>query len=341
MISNSLVQAASHRINAAYRILVVSHIRPDGDSIGSMLGLGLSLQEAGKEVQFVSADGVPTSFRHLIGSEQIRYQPEGEFDLICFVDCSDLERAGQAMSGYPRPDLNIDHHVTNLDFAEINLVDIEAVATAEIIADLLSAIGLPITEPVASSLMTGLITDTLGFRTSNMTPKALRLAADLMEEGANLPELYRKALVDRSFEAARYWGAGLSKLERDGRLVWTTLTRNDREKAGYSGRDDADLINILASIKDANVALIFVEQPNESVKVSWRAQPGIDVSPIAVSFGGGGHPAASGAEIPGDLEDVKTSVLNATRGWLMRNGLQRDELESVQKTLEWEEEENG
>jgi phosphoesterase RecJ-like protein len=103
----------------------------------------------------------------------------------------------------------------------LNLVDVQAVATAEIIADLLSQWGVTITPPIAMALLTGLVTDTIGFRTSNVNPSTLRMAADLMERGADLATLYRRALVDHSYEAMRLWGAGLSRLERNGRLLWT------------------------------------------------------------------------------------------------------------------------
>jgi phosphoesterase RecJ-like protein len=137
-----------------------------------------------------------------------------------------------------------------------------------------------------------------------------------METGVDMPELYRRALITRSFEATRFWGAGLSTLVKEGRMVWATLTMADRKAAGYNGRDDADLINVLASIEDTDIALIFVEQPGHHVKVSWRAQTGFDVSQIALQFGGGGHPPASGADITGELADVQASVLVATRALL-------------------------
>lgn len=307
------IHTVSQKFKAAEKILVVSHIRPDGDAVGSALGLGLSLQLSGKQVQMVLSDGVPPSFRHLPDVDQLRHHPEGEFDLICVVDCSDIQRTGNALEGYPQPDLNIDHHITNLRFARINLVDPQAVATAEILTELIQAIGLPMPPSVAAAFLTGIITDTLGFRTSNIKPDTLRLAAKLMETGVDMPELYRRALITRSFEATRFWGAGLSTLEREDRMVWATLSMDDRKAAGYNGRDDADLINVLASIEDADIALIFVEQPNHHVKVSWRAQPGFDVSQVALKFGGGGHPPASGADITGDLVDVQSRVLEATR----------------------------
>ena len=319
--SDAPIEVACKRLQVAQRILVVSHVRPDGDAIGSLIGMGLSLQTAGKEVQMVLADGVPASFRHLSGSEQVRNQAEGSFDLIAVLDCSDLKRVGSALNGFSVPDLNVDHHPTNLNFARINLVEEEAVATAEMLARYLPAFGFPITEQVASALLFGVITDTLGFRTNNMTPNALRVAADLMEAGGDLPALYYKGLLRRTYEAAQYWGAGLSGLQREGRMVWTTLTMADRRAVGYPGREDADLINVLASLEDVDVVIVFIEQPGDRIKVSWRSQPGFDVSQVALQFGGGGHKAASGAEIEGSLEEVQAQVLESTRQLFLTEGL--------------------
>jgi len=313
---DSLFRQVVEKFDSAQRILVACHLRPDGDAVGSMLGLGLALRSCGKQVQMVCEDVVPPSCRHLDGVTEVRRKAEGEFDLVCVLDCSDLERVGSVLGDRGKVDINIDHHPTNLDFAELNLVDVHAVATAEIISDLLAFWGVVITPPVAAALLTGLITDTIGFRTSNVKPSTLRMAADLMECGADLASIYRRSLVDRSYEAVRLWGTGLSRLERDGRMLWTTLTLNDRQAARYPGRDDADLINILSSVQDTDISIIFIEQPNDRVKVSWRAQPGYDVSKIAVSLGGGGHTAAAGADIQGSLQEVQAKILELTRSLL-------------------------
>jgi phosphoesterase RecJ-like protein len=315
------------RLHSAEKPMIISHIRPDGDAVGSLLGLGLALQVAGKEAQMVLADPVPPNLRQLPGARLITRKPEGPYDLIVVLDSSDLLRTGNVLTiphtnGQPafiEPDINIDHHVTNLNFAHLNYVDVEAVATSEILARILPEVGFQITETVASVLLTGIITDTLGFMTSNMTPRALRVAADLMEAGANLPELYTEALKRRSFQGARLWGLGLVKLQREGPIIWTSLTLTDRRAVEYPGKDDADLINILSSIEDASVALIFVEQAPEEIKVSWRSQPGVDVSKIALAFGGGGHPAASGAMVKGSLEEVQERVLQATRALILES----------------------
>jgi phosphoesterase RecJ-like protein len=319
--NDELVTAIRNRLQGAGRILIVSHIRPDGDAVGSLLGLGLALAELGKDIQLVLEDGVPASFRHLEGSERIQRRAEGLFDLVIAVDASDLERTGTCLQNLQRsdkaegriPDINIDHHITNLNFARYNLVITEAAATAEIIANHLKDFSLPLTPPIASALLTGIITDTLGFRTNNMAPQVLHTVARLMEAGADLPSLYNKALHKRSFLTARLWGAGLSKLRQDGPIVWTSLTRQDRQIIGYPGRDDGDLINIVSTIEEAAVAMIFVEQNNGTVKVSLRAQSDLDVSKVAQAFGGGGHKAAAGAQIEGSLEEVQEKVIQATR----------------------------
>jgi bifunctional oligoribonuclease and PAP phosphatase NrnA len=315
--NKDLLRIAQEQLQQAQKVMVISHIRPDGDAIGSLIGLGLSLQRAGKEVQMVSVDGVPSTYHHLPGREQVVNKPKGTFDLIATVDCADLGRLGAVFNERIVPDLNIDHHPTNTYFARTNLVDTEAVATAEILAETLSSMNFLIDQEVATNLLTGIITDTLGFRTFNLTPKALRTAATLMESGADLPFLYHRALIQRPFEAVRFWAAGLSQLKREDRIVWTSLSQEDRKAAGYSGKDDADLVNILTSINDVDIVLIFVEQPNGKVKVSWRARPGYDVAQIATQYGGGGHTAAAGAEIDGTLDQVQEKVLRTTRN-LMR-----------------------
>jgi bifunctional oligoribonuclease and PAP phosphatase NrnA len=311
--ANLSLAKAIEQIRRARSVLIVSHIRPDGDAVGSLLGLGLALQGMGKQVQMVLEDGVPPGLRHLPGCAQVCNQASGTFDLVCVVDSSDLERTGKVLLNRPQPDLNIDHHRTNLNFARTNLVDSQAVATCEIVAHVLMQIGFKIDLSVASALLTGLITDTIGFRTSNVSPRSLRLAAELMEAGADMPTLYQRALVNKPFEAIRMWAAGLGKVQREHRLAWTTITNEDRRSAGYPGRDDADLVNILSAIDDIDIAMMFIEQPEGKVKVSWRAQPGIDVSAVALRFGGGGHAAAAGAEISGSLAEVQAAVLEQTR----------------------------
>lgn len=305
------------RLEKSKNVIIASHVRPDGDAIGSLLGLGLALRDAGKSVQMVLVDGVPSSFKHLEGSDRIVKEPAGEWDTFITVDCADFKRVGKTFENFGQPDINIDHHKTNENFGKINLIEAAEVATAAILARHLPEWGYNITRPIAAALLTGIVTDTLGFRTSNTNPSALRLCAMLMETGVDMTELYMKALVNKSFPAARYWGAGLSRLEQKNGMVWATLTLNDRKLSGYTGNDDADLINMISAIDGNKVGMIFVEQSDNHVKISWRAlQPGIDVSQVAKYFKGGGHAAAAGADIPGGLNEIQPLVLKTTKEML-------------------------
>jgi phosphoesterase RecJ-like protein len=309
--------AIKSRLNASQHILIASHVRPDGDAVGSLLGLGLALKNAGKTIQMVLADGVASSFRHLEGTNDVKTSFEDGFDTFITVDCADFKRTGKVLSALRPPDINIDHHITNEKFGTLNLIEGEEVATSAILTNHLPGWGYPITKPIAAALLNGIITDTLGFRTSNVTPEAMRQVATLMESGVDMPDLYMRGLVRRSYSAARYWGCGLSKLERRDGIVYGTLTLEDRKSAAFSGSDDADLINVISAIDGFKVGMIFVEQPKNRVKISWRAlEPGIDVSTVAVHYGGGGHAAAAGADVDGALEEIQKPIIKSTKEML-------------------------
>ena len=310
--------AIKERLEKSKNVVIASHVRPDGDAIGSLLALGLALRDAGKSVQMILVDGVPASFKHLEGSELILKEPVAEHDTFITVDSADFKRVGKFFENFGQPDINIDHHKTNEKFGKLNLIESEEVATAAILARHLPEWGYAITKSIAAALLTGIVTDTLGFRTSNTNPSAMRLCAMLMETGVDMNELYMKALVNKSFPAAKYWGAGLSRLEQKDGIVWATLTLNDRKVSGYGGNDDADLINMISAIEGHKVGMIFVEQSDYHVKISWRAlEPGIDVSQVAKHFKGGGHAAAAGADIPGGLSEIQPLVLKTTQEMLV------------------------
>jgi bifunctional oligoribonuclease and PAP phosphatase NrnA len=310
---NDLQEKIKGCIHAAQRILVTSHVRPDGDAIGSSLALALALRDIGKLVDVVLADGVPGNFKHLPGAEDVSMSPNGEYDLLISVDCSDRKRVGNVLSGGRAVDIVIDHHLTNDAFGTLNLIEPEAVATASVLMRHMPEWGLTVTKPIGANLLTGLVTDTLGFRTSNTTPEALRQAADLLELGVDMSRLYFLGLVRRTFPAARYWGAGLSNLQKTDGVVWTSLSLVERADSGYPGNDDADLINIVSSIDDADIAMVFVEQSQTNTKISWRGlKPDIDVSRIAQQFHGGGHKSAAGADVDGSFREVQERALQAT-----------------------------
>jgi phosphoesterase RecJ-like protein len=308
--TNELIKELFSKANT---VLIATHIRPDGDAIGSMLGLGIALKEAGKTVTMINKDGIPAQFIHLPGAREVKRKiSETEiFDLTISVDTSDIERSGNVF-GTREIILNIDHHITNTNFGKFNYVDPEAVATSSLLAGKIEAWGLKYNPEIARLFMIGLITDSLGFRTSNMNSESLRIAASLIEQGADLPGIYQEVITNKRFEQVNYWGYALVKLERIGRLGWTSLTVSDRAAAGYNGNDDADLNALLSNIADCNITLLFIEQSNGTIKVSLRGKPGFNVADLAVSLGGGGHPAAAGIEMKGKLAEVQSLVIEKT-----------------------------
>ncbi|MEP7359134.1 MAG: DHH family phosphoesterase [Anaerolineales bacterium] len=314
---NPDLDSARQLLAGAKRILTITHINPDGDAIGSLLGFGLALRQAGKEVVMACADPVPDVFRFLPAVTEITAKPEGEFDVVVVLDVSDPPRMGSVGAALPRkPDIQFDHHITNPHFAAINFVEAEAASTAELVAELLPGLGLALSDDVAQCLLTGLVNDTLGFRTSNTTVKTLAIAQQLMAVGGKLHSIYDLSLFKRSFTAVRLWAEGLARMRLKNRIVWASLPLEARQASGYQGSGDADLINVLTSVREADVAIIFVERPDGLVKLSWRSVPGINVATVAAGFGGGGHAQAAGAEIAGTLAEVEERVLKATRAAL-------------------------
>lgn len=307
------VAAARSLLKNSKHVAVVAHERPDGDAVGSLLALGLSLKLKGKSVAMVIADGVPRRFRFLPGADDVASElPDGHFLLVA-VDVADTDRFALSSSLESKPDISFDHHPTNTQYAKLNLVDERAASTTQVIYELAAELDLPINAEIATNLLAGLLTDTIGFRTESVDAKALRMAADLLELGAPLAALYRRAIIDRKYDAIRYWGKGLSKLSKQDGLIWASLSREDRQTAGYPGTDDADLTDLLTTIDEMEIVVVFVELSDKMVKVSWRAKLGYDVAALAEEFGGGGHFAASGATIEGTLPEVEERVIAATR----------------------------
>ena len=324
--SQELDQSIKQQLSNANKVVIVSHIRPDGDAVGSALAFGNALREAGKEVQCVLQDGIAERYRYLPGALEVTTSVSLDYDYLIVVDSADSNRVGTVLDDLPMPDLVVDHHKTHSDFGKIDYVVPESEATALLLTTKLVDWGLEISKDTATCLMVGLLADTLGFRTNNTTPLALRTAADLMEKGADLVHVYHQTLSMRSLSEIRYWGQGLTKLELKDGVLSSSLTLDDRIIAGYPENDDADLINTLTVVPEALVSVLFIEQENEGVKVSWRSVKGLDVSGIAARFGGGGHASAAGADIKGELEEIKKLVLDETHHYVNNEGrsLQRN-----------------
>lgn len=308
------ILGARQFLENASSIVITTHARPDGDAVASLLAVLLSLSDIGKRASAVLLDEVPPKLRSLPGSEQIRTAlPDGQYLLIA-VDCADVKRISLPENDkLETVDINIDHHPTNPNFGRINFIDPEAASTTQVLYDLMPELDLPITPDVATNLMAGLVTDTIGFRTESVGPEVFRMAAALLELGVPLAEIYEKSITQQSYASVRYWGCGLSRLVREDAIVWTILYLEDRVSVGYPGNDDADLTNLITAIEGVDVSVIFVEQPDGKVKISFRSRENFNVAKLAQQFGGGGHAPAAGAMLDGDMDEIIEKVLAATR----------------------------
>ena len=322
MISPQSLSQSSVLLQQAERPLLIAHIVPDGDAVGSLLAMGWVLRAQGKEPILACQDPLPRRFNYLSGFNEVVQGPlEEPFDLLVALDCSDLDRMGSVVQVEDRagvPLLNVDHHVTNLQFGTVNLVDAQAVSTTHILYHLIGHIGVQVDERIATCLLTGLVTDTRGFRTANVTPQVLEIAIELMTAGASLPTIARNGLDRRSPTILRLWGAGLNRMKSADGMIWTTLPLDVQRSIGRSGHGVAGLSSLLISAEGACAAVVFTEQEDGKVEVGFRAVPGFDVAGIALALGGGGHTLASGCRIPGPLEEAQQRVLAMLREDLAR-----------------------
>ena len=302
-------------IDGARRILLVTHVAPDGDAIGSLLGLGWLLRAQGKEVTLFCEDPVPEIYVWLPGSAEIVRRARGSFDLLISLDCSDERRMGNVFDAEPTgvPLVNIDHHVTNTRFGTINWVDPSSVATTQMIQLLANALDWEIDQHVAVHLLTGLITDTRAFRTYNVDRAAMQAALGLMEAGASLNEITQRVLGQRPLASVRLWGQAIDRLELEGDILWTEVTHDMRQHLALGEDGDSGLANFLSGVRESKVVVVFTERDGGIIDVGMRSAPGYDVAQVACRLGGGGHPQAAGCTMEGDLVRVKKRVLAEVR----------------------------
>ncbi len=306
-------QAAADAISAAKTILVISHTAPDGDAVGSLLGISETLRALGKDVTAVIDDGVPPELKFVPKSATILPSiAAGQFDLMIAVDSSDIARIGVAGAygmANSRKILNLDHHPTNTCYGSINLVVDHAVAATEIVYDLIHFMGCQLSEAAAYALLTGLVTDTQGFRISATNDRTMEIAQALMKLGAPLAQIMANTLNRRPYQEVTLWKLVLPSVELSAGLIHAVVTRENIAQAGLHIMTDGDLVSHLVNVEEAKVSIIFKELPGNQVEVSFRSKPGYDVSSAALRLGGGGHKQASGCTIGGSIAQARATVL--------------------------------
>lgn len=292
---------ACELVDRAERIAVVTHIYPDGDAIGSMMGLAQALREQGKTVYPFVDGGLPRRFAFVPNSADIQAEvSDQQFDLVISTDASDLSRLGKVGAVLHQQDcplIQLDHHQTNLIFGDVNLVDARTVAAAEGILDWIDWMGWTLSKQTAQALLTGIVTDTMCFRTNNVTADLMGKVQRLMAAGADLNDIVQRTLASQPTGLIRLYGRVLPRLQLEDQVIWVTLTPDDYRAAHMEVGEYNGLSSYLVQADEAVIAAVFVLMEQGQVDVSMRAVPGYDVSQIALSMGGGGHVLASGCTL--------------------------------------------
>ncbi len=319
--------AIQQLLASARRALVATHIMPDGDAIASALGLAWALRRKGLEARLACEDPVPAELRFLPGSADFAPRTRTDEDVIIAVDCGDLSRLGkvyqaEAFAGVPL--VNIDHHGTNPHFGTVNWVETRS-STAELVLELVRFLGIPLDLPIATCLLTGILTDTRGFRTASTTAETLHAAMTLVAAGAPLAQIADAVFNRRPLEALRLWGTALTTARHEDGILWVPISREMLRALGATDAAVSGLANFLSTFDHTLVYVVLHELADGQVDVNLRSRPEVNVAAVAQALGGGGHPQAAGCLLPGPLERAEELVLGALRSALRQGkAIQQD-----------------
>ncbi|MFN2390675.1 MAG: bifunctional oligoribonuclease/PAP phosphatase NrnA [Pyrinomonadaceae bacterium] len=293
---------------------ITTHVRPDGDGIGSSLGLCWLLRSLGKNAEVIVRDGIPISYTLLPGAEEIRQisQVNGKYDAIFVIECSDINRPG--IKGLENQiTVNIDHHATSEHFGTINWIDATASAVGEMIYNLCKAIGGRITKEIAECVYLALVTDTGSFHFSNTTERTLKIASELVKVGvkpARISEAVYNSYPWSRIELMRQVLATV-KRDADGKVAWMRQTHAMSENANAVDGDNSGFVNIPLAAKEVEAVVYMRETVPNNYRVSLRSKGGINVARVAEKFGGGGHKNAAGCRVEGDWDEKECEIVSA------------------------------
>ncbi|MFV1967700.1 MAG: bifunctional oligoribonuclease/PAP phosphatase NrnA [Pirellulaceae bacterium] len=312
--------------------LLMSHIRPDCDALGSLLGMAKILLASGKTVHIVNGHGAPPNLAFIDPEGRIKALGEDlsideipEHDVLIVLDTSawaQLGPMGDVVRSSTSKKIVVDHHVSGDDLGTEPFKDTQAEATGALVVQAADALGVPLTPAMAMPLFAAVATDTGWFRFGSTTSETYRVAARLIDAGANPAQIYRNLYERNSMGRVRLRGMILTRIasELDGRLVHTYVRKTDFEQTGALPSDTEDVVNMALEIAGTEAAVIFVEQMGGGFKISFRSRSEMDCSRVAEQFSGGGHRAAAGAFVRGEFEEVQTRVLDAVRHAMPSNG---------------------
>jgi phosphoesterase RecJ-like protein len=309
-------QAVVAELRKRPAFVMVSHVKPDGDTLGAGLALGLALKKLGKRVQYFQQDPVPRNLRFLPDAEFVSRDVPSDLPantLWVFCDMSSTSRAGEFLPKIERDDiLDIDHHLGNDYFGALNYVLTHECSTGTCVMHLLRELGVELDAGIATCLLTTIMTDTGGFMHSNTTPDVLRVSAELMELGANKEQITEEIFANKRLAAIKLLGRSLSEahLKFDGRYIWSYVDDAMLAQCDADGEDTEEIVNHLRSVEGVEVSALFKAYDGD-VRVSLRSSGRINVQAAAARLGGGGHFRASGLTYIGTLGDAVEAVQEA------------------------------
>ncbi|HLM55715.1 MAG TPA: bifunctional oligoribonuclease/PAP phosphatase NrnA [Pyrinomonadaceae bacterium] len=300
-------------IESKRRFAITSHIRPDGDSLGSSLGLYWLLRALDKDAEIIMRDPVPHAYQKLPGAELVRVTPrvDRDYDAVFVIECSDVTRPGlEALD--EQFVVNIDHHSTTALFGQINWIDSTASAVGEMVYNLCKAIGVRVTREIAECVYTALVTDTGSFHYSNTSERTFKVASELVRAGVKPAKVSQAVFANYPWSKIELLGEVLGTVRRDqsGRVAWLVQTLDMQERTGASDEDGDGFVNYPMSCGDVEACAFFKETEPGSYRVSLRSKCDVNVARIAERFGGGGHRNAAGCTFRGTLEEAERSLVS-------------------------------
>lgn len=301
---------------------VTAHFRPDGDAIGSTLGLGLALQAMGKKVYMWNEDGVPARYAFLEGAGQIQPLPDeipADMEMLICVDTGDWKRLGdrtqQLFADFPLI-VNIDHHGTNSRYGHVHVIEPETAACAYVIFNVLKSWGVPFSKAMADALYVGISTDTGSFQYGSTTAAVMHAAGELLDAGVEVADVNRRVYQEVPYTALLMQREVLNHMvvECGGALAYYSMPAGRKAELGVGLEDTKDLVDVVRVLQGVKVAVIFEDLDDGRIRMSLRSKdPAISVAAIAGRFGGGGHAMAAGIRMRGPLEEARGQVLEAIR----------------------------
>lgn len=311
------LDAVRKSIAGSHHIAISGHINPDGDSIGSLLSLGLGLASLGKKVYMISPDGVPERYRSLPGADMIMRRLDQPVDLAIAVDCSNKEILGSVYEAFSKTPniLEIDHHDFRRPFGNIKMIDRKAAAVGELIYVLLGKLNVRLTRQIAQNLMTSIVVETNSFGLPNVRPFTFEVCTKLMDIGINFYELVDTVFWSKRRESAILSGVCLERCRfmKGGRVAWSIIRMNDFNKVRGRDEDVDSVPDDIRAIRDVKVAVLLREKSQNILRVSLRSKEGINVAAIAERYGGGGHFDVAGCNIPNNAKSVRRFLAEAAR----------------------------